>query len=572
MDTQETFTMNYFETSAANLVALFGNRKLHIFALNEDVANKELNIHLFVITPGQLGKSEHHYSRIKQSYAQSFKWLSKTPEASFGVYKPEAFSLLFHLDFGHAPLIVHHLCSKNTIVGGVCYAEPDKYTGECKFVTAVLDVLSIQLFQRQQRIEMEDKIEIFQQVINLIPQRVFWKNRKSIYLGANEAFANDAGLKTAELLIGRDDYSTFPLEANEYRQDDAKTIHSRQHLINHEEPQTTQAGEKIWLRTSKRPMINSQNEVIGVLGTYEEITELKRIQFELQEARDKLEQRVKERTQDLKNSNQKLEQALIELKQAQTHLVESEKMAALGRLVASISHEINTPIGVAVTTASYLHEKIEHIEKEFSSKQLTEEDFAHFCSTAQNSTQMLLSNLARASNLIKNAKQIAVDQSNDVPRKIKLNQYVKSILATLRPIFRNRNIGLEVDIDPDLQLIIYPGAFAQVVTNFTENVIKHAFPKNDARGKFRISCYLSGSDIHLHFADNGVGVPLHLQKKIFEPFFTTKRKSGGSGLGLSIIYNIICQQFGGKIECKSKLAQGTEFFISIPQQTNMYSK
>jgi two-component system autoinducer 2 sensor kinase/phosphatase LuxQ len=570
VDSVEIVTMNDFETSAPYLLELFDHRKLHIFALNEDDANKELNAHLFVINSTPQSKVKHHYTRIDQSYIQSHKWLSKIPGARFSVYKPAELQLLFNIDFGSEPLIVHHLWLNNRIVGGFCYEEPPEHAGEFTSIAPVLNVLTIQLFQRQQRIEIEDKVKTYQQVLNLIPQRVFWKNKQSIYLGANQVFANDAGLKTPELLIGKDDHSVFPMEANDYRLDDANTMQTREHLINHEEPQTTKSGETIWLRTSKRPMINSQNEVIGVLGTYDEITELKNIQFELQETRDKLEERVKERTQDLKSSNNKLEEALVELKQAQNHLVESEKMAALGSLVAGISHEINTPIGVSVTAASHLHENIENIEKAFTSEQLTEKHFNNFCVTAKNSTQMLLSNLERASNLIKNFKQIAVDQSHDKPRKVRLNEYVSSVLATLAPVLKNRNIELEIDIEQDIQAFVYPGALAQIVTNFTENAIKHAFPENDVLGKFRISCDLSGSDIHLHFVDNGVGVPLNLQQKIFEPFFTTKRKYGGSGLGLSIIYNIVCQQFGGKIECKSTVGEGTDFYISIPQQTNMY--
>jgi len=122
------------------------------------------------------------------------------------------------------------------------------------------------------------------------------------------------------------------------------------------------------------------------------------------------------------------------------------------------------------------------------------------------------------------------------------------------------------DIDNEFELVIYPGALAQVVTNLTENTLKHAFPDEETVGEIKISCYMDCTNINLSFADNGVGIPEDLQKKIFEPFFTTKGKSGGSGLGLSIIYNIVCQKFGGKIECKSELDKGTEFLMSIPIQ------
>jgi len=566
VDSIDNVTMNYFKASASSLVALFASQKLSIFALHVDDANKELNVDFFVMNAGPQTKVKHHYTRIQPVETQPLSWLYKKTESSFSIHKPSELNLLFNIDFGNKPLIIHHLRLNNRIVGGVCYEEPAKYSEDFRFIGPILNVLTIQFFQRQQRIEAEDKLKTYQQVLNLMPQRVFWKNKKSSYLGANSAFANDAGLQDPELLIGKDDYSLFPTEANDYILDDAKTIQTQQHLINHEEPQTTDSGEKIWLRTSKRPMVNSHNEVIGVLGTYDEITELKHIQFELQEASDKLEERVQERTQDLKSSNQKLEKTLDELKKAQNHLVESEKMAALGHLVAGISHEINTPIGVAVSLASHLHESIGLIEKAFLSEELTEEYFTNFCAKTKEGMQILLDNLTRASSLIKNFKQISVDQSNDKLRQVNLKDYVSSILMTLTPIFKNRNIALEVDIAQELYFTVYPGAFAQVITNFTENSIRHAFPESNTVGKFRISCRLIDNDMCLSFTDNGVGIPSNLQKQIFEPFFTTKGKSGGSGLGLSIVYNIICQQFGGKVECNSTVDEGTEFCITIPNQ------
>lgn len=567
-DSALTETINYFRHSARSLFELFNNQRLYIFAFNEDAANKELNVHLFVVGQDSQEQATHYRRRIEQSYTESHEWLSKTEGAKSSIYTPEELKRLFDIDFGITPSIVHHLWSKNRIVGGVAY----EYNGEMvppHQVIPVLDVLTIQLSQRQEHIELEEQIEIYKHVLELMPQRVFWKNKQSVYLGANAAFAKDAGLPEASKIVGTNDFDYFPKEAQLYINDDHRTMQSRQHMLNAEEPQTALDGKKIWLRTSKRPMVNSENEVIGLLGTYDEITELKNVQFELQESKDKLEERVKERTEDLITSNRKLEKTLTELKQTQNHLVETEKMTALGNLVAGISHEVNTPIGVSVSAASHLQENIEALEIAFQSAKLTEEHFNNFCSTARDSAQMLLNNLTRASKLIKDFKQIAVDQSNDVPRKVILKDYVTSVLSTLSPAFRNKKIELEIDIDSQLKLIIYPGAFAQIVTNFTENAIKHAFPEENAVGTFRIFCDIDHANINVLFSDDGVGIPLAVQKKIFEPFFTTQRSNGGSGLGLSIAYNIICQQFGGKLECKSEPGKGTKFLVQIPSKSNI---
>lgn len=571
-DSSEIVTMNYFETSAPYLMELFGNRTLHIYALNEDNANKELIINLFLIDKSDCNKATHYRKRIPASYAESHQWLAQGEETEFSVFDtPSDLKNLFNLDFGTLPIIMHHLWFKNRIVGGVAYSSDNVNSDTNNFdpILPILNVLTSQLSQRQNYIELKVQLKTFKQVINLIPQRVFWKNKKSIYLGANTAFSMDAGIKNPEDIIGKSDADLFPNEADNYQADDKHTMKTRKHLLNFEEQQTNNKGKKIWLRTSKRPMENSLDEVVGTVGTYDEITELKDIQLELQKSKDGLEDNINERTLDLISSNHKLKKTLKELKKTQNHLIETEKMAALGNLVAGISHEINTPIGVSVTAASHLQETIESLQEAFSSEQLTEEHFAKFCITAKESSQILLNNLTRASNLIKDFKQVAIDQSHDKPRKVRLKKYVSSILTTLTPVFKNKNIELEVDIEHNLQLIIYPGILAQIVTNFTENAIKHAFPEKEGIGKFRISCYLTNHDIRLHFVDNGVGVPLNLQKKIFEPFFTTKEKSGGSGLGLSIIYNIICQQFKGKIECKSNLGGGTKFCITIPKQANV---
>jgi two-component system autoinducer 2 sensor kinase/phosphatase LuxQ len=562
-DALDTVTINYFETSIQSLVELFGNKRLYIFSNDQDEANQQLNIHLFVLD--NITRAEHHCITLNESYEEAVKWLviGDNGDRNYSSFKPEQLETMFDVDFGSERVMLNHFWFEGGLVGGIGYACSESEQPFCELVLPVLKVLTILLVKRQRQIELEGQVKTYKNVLNLVSQRVFWKNKKSTYLGANSVFAKDAGLDSPEDLIGKTDYELFPEEADIYREDDNKTMESKKQLLNFEEPQTTRSGNTIWLRTSKMPMYNNQNEVVGILGSYDEITELKQAQFELQQAKDELEDRVKRRTKDLQTSNTKLAKAINELKQTQGHLIESEKMAALGNLVAGVAHEVNTPLGVSVTTASYINDRVSSLQAAFSAGKLGEEDFVQFCIDAKSSSQILLDNLSRASSLIKNFKQIAVDQSYDQPRVVKLYDYVTSILSTLSPVLRTKNVELIVDIDNIIEVRVCPGTFAQIITNMTENAIKHAFT-DDKHRVFKIQCTQDKKDLTIRFIDNGIGISEYLKGKIFNPFFTTKRNKGGSGLGLSIVYNIVYQQFLGKINCISEVGSGAEFIIKLP--------
>jgi two-component system autoinducer 2 sensor kinase/phosphatase LuxQ len=571
-DSVDPIAMNHFETSAPYLMEFFGSNALIIFALDEDKANKELYIDAFSINKSNVKKAHPYRKRLSKNYEKKQSSIMKDDESAFSIFEKNShFTPLFDLDFGKWPIIMHHLRFNGRIIGGISYSVYGINIGSKNFeyVLPIIKLLTSLVLQRHAHIEQKLKLETLQQVIDLVPQRVFWKNRDGEYLGCNTALVNDSDYSSSKDLIGKTAQEVFKNTNDEVSEEDIRTMKYQEVIINVEMSVVSPNKKLKWFRVSKSPLENKLNEVIGTVGTYDEITELKDIQIELQNSKDHLEDRVNERTLDLELSNLKLKETLKELKKAQNHLIEIEKMAALGNLVAGISHEINTPIGVSVTAASHLQETIAQLQKSFSLGELTEKHFNNSCSIANDCSQMLLNNLERASDLIKSFKQIAIDQSHDKPRKIKLNEYVKNILATLAPVLKNKDIELEVDIEEKLNLITFPGVFAQIVTNITENAMKHAFPDNEINAKFRIHCYLTDKNIHIHFIDNGVGIPQNLRTKIFEPFFTTKGKSGGSGLGLSIVYNIICQKFNGSIKCESCLGKGTDFHITIPKQHNL---
>ena len=266
---------------------------------------------------------------------------------------------------------------------------------------------------------------------------------------------------------------------------------------------------------------------------------------------------------EIQQTNQDLSQTLDELKSTQGQLVEAEKMAALGGLVAGVAHEINTPVGVGVTAASTLQDKTTGFSKIYKSGQMKRSDLEKYLDLAEQSSAMILRNLERAADLIQSFKQVAVDQSSEGRRSFLVKAYLEEILLSLRPQLKKSQHTIEINGDDSLTLDSYPGAFSQIVTNLVMNSLLHAYEPDD---KGRLIFNLKQSDDHFVFEyhDDGIGIPQENLDKIFEPFFTTKRTQGGSGLGLHIIYNLVTQRLGGAIHCESEVGKGTRFIIEVP--------
>jgi len=269
-----------------------------------------------------------------------------------------------------------------------------------------------------------------------------------------------------------------------------------------------------------------------------------------------LEKIVTERTSELKKS-------LERLNKTQKHLVESEKMASLGRLVAGIAHELNTPIGICVTASSYLLREINHIHKAFIDGSLEKNDFVEFVESSSQSTEIIASNLERASTLIKNFKLVTVDVSSEMPRSFNLHGYIQTIVKTLGPEIKKTKHNIEIQGDSELNIESYPGTLSQIMTNLIINSIKHAY-KKDETGRIVINTGTNNSQVIIKFSDDGKGMTAETSSQIFDPFFTTRRDLGGSGLGLFILYNLVTQTLGGKVSCTSVIGTGTTFTISFP--------
>ncbi|WP_333092741.1 trifunctional serine/threonine-protein kinase/ATP-binding protein/sensor histidine kinase [Microcoleus sp. S36b_B5] len=276
----------------------------------------------------------------------------------------------------------------------------------------------------------------------------------------------------------------------------------------------------------------------------------------LQQFNQNLEKLVQQRTSELS-------QTLEDLRSAQKKLVESEKMAALGGLVAGVAHEINTPIGIGITAASLLAEKVTKFFELYSKGQIKRSELEKFLDTALQSSNMILSNLTRAADLIHSFKEVAVDQSSELQRTFNLKNYLEEILTSLTAKLRRTKHKIEIKGDENIVLDSYPGVLCQIVTNLVFNSLVHAYDGED-EGILAFDFKLEGDRLIFEYADNGKGVSPENLSKIFEPFFTTKRGKGGTGLGLHIIYNLVTQKLKGTITCESQLNKGTRFMMEFP--------
>jgi signal transduction histidine kinase len=287
---------------------------------------------------------------------------------------------------------------------------------------------------------------------------------------------------------------------------------------------------------------------------------------DLNKSYEELEAKVLERTAELSVAKESAEKALAQLQQAQKQLVETEKMAALGGLVAGIAHEINTPVGVGITAATHLQGKLDDLLKEFHAGAMKKSDLEKFLNTSNETIGITVLNLNRAAELISSFKQVAVDQSSDDRRRFNLKKYIDEVLLSLKHEYKRTKHRIEVKGPDDVEVDSCPGALSQIVTNLLMNSLIHAYEKDD-EGQIVFNISRNNGTAMLTYSDNGKGIPKENLPRIFEPFFTTRRGKGGSGLGMHIVYNLVNGKLNGKITCESEVAKGTTFHIAFP--TNM---
>lgn len=335
-----------------------------------------------------------------------------------------------------------------------------------------------------------------------------------------------------------------------------ETVQSEMSFVNHK-------GQTRHMVFSIKPALDADGNISFLIPEAHDVTSLKESKEKLHRLNEELEQRVAERTSNLEQAKTELEKSLDRLKQTQEELIMSEKLAALGSLVAGVAHEINTPLGVGVTAISFLEERMNMLGEQYETGDLKRSDLEKFIHTGQESASNIRVNLNRAAELIKSFKQVAADQSSEKARHFNLRQYVDEVLLSLRPKYKRTSHTIVNSCPGNIELFSYPGAFMHIITNLMINALTHGFDEGDA-GTVTIDGEIRGDTLEFTFSDDGKGIPPELGNKIFEPFYTTKRNKGGTGLGLHIVFNTVTQTLGGAIHFDSAPDKGTTYTITMP--------
>ena len=401
--------------------------------------------------------------------------------------------------------------------------------------------------------ERERTERLIRSIIDNTPALICAKDRDGCYTMVNQEFLKTFGLDY-EQVIGHTSSELFPEMAAKLQQHDRIVTEQGEPFI-FEEEVLQPDGQIDYYMSVKFPIFDDHGKLSGIGGVLTNITDRRNKEQQIIELNEGLEQKVRERTKEL-------EVSLSHLKETQDQLIESEKMSALGNLVAGVAHEINTPLGVSVTATSHLSELFTAFQKEYESGQLQRASLERVLETTQESLHILEHNLNRAIVLIKNFKQVAVDQSSEIKRQFELGAYLEEISQSLKPQLKIGGHSITIQADEQILLNSYPGALAQVMTNLIMNSVNHGF-KHRTGGNISIKLTVGDHEVCIDYQDNGSGLDAIQREKVFEPFYTTARGYGGSGLGMSISYNLVISQLGGRISCLES-ESGAYFKIILP--------
>jgi signal transduction histidine kinase len=261
---------------------------------------------------------------------------------------------------------------------------------------------------------------------------------------------------------------------------------------------------------------------------------------------------------------QSLEESLDKLHRTQKEMIHSAKMAALGDLVAGVAHEVNTPIGVCVTASSFLAERTRQLRDLYEKGEMKRSDLEKYLALAEESSASVLTNLERAAELVQSFKKVAADQSSEEKRPFELKSYLEQILVSLRPQFKRTPHTVHMSCPEGLTLDSYPGAIMQIMTNLVMNSLLHGFA-DGLPGEIFIEVETVGDAVALSYRDTGGGMDKEQRDRIYDPFYTTKRGSGGTGLGMNIVYNLVTQTLKGSILLETSPGQGAVFLLTLPK-------
>lgn len=411
---------------------------------------------------------------------------------------------------------------------------------------------------------INQQLKFQQSLIQSVNVPIYIKDIKGNYVDCNDAFASFYG-KNRNEIIGKD--LTYLIEGgylNIYTRMDKELFETggsttfETKLPNHE-------NELKDIILYKNIFNDESTNLKWMIGTYFDITEINKAKEKIEKFNEELQVKVYERTEELEEANEELQITIDNLKQTQNQLIESEKLASLGSLVAGVAHEINTPVGIGLTGITHLLEETQDIVKLYKQDEMSQESFEHYLKVCEEISNLVNTNLKRTAQLVKSFKQISVDQTSEEIREFNLKEYIQEILFSLSNITKKTKIDININGDDDIIINSYPGALSQIITNLIINSIRHAYEKGE-KGEININFRQRTGFIHLEYTDDGRGIKQEDISKIFDPFFTTNRQAGNTGLGLNIIYNIVTNTLDGAISCESKEGEGVKFIIDIKQK------
>ncbi len=388
---------------------------------------------------------------------------------------------------------------------------------------------------------------MLQQVIDTVPAVINVKDKNLRYILMNRYMAGIFGIEPAAA-IGRtttDLMSRYGAQKTD--ENDKRVLKAGKGLGFYEEEYIDSAGNmRHWL-VNKIPLLDADGNIESIVTVALDIGERKRGELEMRKAKDAAEA------------------ALHNLRETQKSLIEAEKLAALGRLVAGVAHEVNNPVGISLTVASSLERKTANFTAEVARGDVRRSSLNEFLETSRDASSQLVANLNRAAELIQSFKQVAADRNYSDQRSFDLGDLTEQVVMSLRPGLRKHNLTLTVDCQPNLVMNSYPGPYGQVLTNLFLNSMAHAFPDGKP-GAVDIKVRESGKDnVEIMFSDNGCGMSLDVRRRAFDPFFTTRRDQGGTGLGLHIVYSIVTNRLGGRLDLDSEPGEGTRIRIILPR-------
>ncbi len=454
----------------------------------------------------------------------------------------------------------------------------------CQQELQALRAAQAQELSRRQQVENElrDSQQLLQLVMDTLPEAIFWKDLDLNYLGCNQNFAEDGGVDSPTDLIGKSDYD-MPWkteEADFYRECDRKVMEADKPEIGIIEPQLHSNGTQTWLETNKAPLHDREGQVIGILGTYQDITQRRQAEIKLQELNQKLQRQAIE-----------LNAAIGELKQSQMLLVQSEKMSALGNLVAGVAHEINNPVGFLSgnlkPAQSYVSDLFTLIDRYQAALPNPGEEIKETIEDIdldyiREDLPKLLSSMQEGAKRIRNISiSLRTFSRTDtaIPTDYSIHEGIDSTLLILTHRLKANDQRPEIQVSKQygsLPMVecfagqlnqVFMNLFANAVDALEESSQDRSFQElKAAPNKITITTEVCEDDrqIQIRIADNGPGIPTDILDKIFEQYFTTKAVGKGTGIGLAISYQVIAEKHDGQLTVSSQPGEGTEFVITLP--------